>query len=234
MTDIYYPRLIKRVRAVLIDSVLLPVSIFSVLIVGDALGVTHSFAKAMLFVVPVLVLDPVLVAFTGGTVGHHLMKIRITRLDGTGNINILAASVRFIVKVLLGWLSFVFVLTTKKHQAVHDLVARSLVVHKDARGLPSYDVLSERERDTGRFVYPPAWRRTIVVIAYCILVYLSVSMVSLAATSADCIGRNRCSTTDAMIEIALSIIWLVATGWIVVRGWNGRLLGCRRKPVSPS
>jgi len=233
VTNIHYPRLIKRVRAVLIDSVLLPVAIVATLIIGDALGVTHMFAKAMLFVVPVLVLDPALVAFTGGTVGHHLMKIRITRLDGTGNINILAASVRFVVKVLLGWLSFVFVLTTKKHQAVHDLVARSLVVHKDASGLPAYDILPERERDTGSYVYPPAWRRTIAVIAYCILAYLAVSIASLAVTSADCLGRNRCSTTDAMAEITLSIIWLVTTGWVIVRGWNGRLLGCRRKPVSP-
>ena len=234
MTNIYYPRLIKRVRAVLIDSVLVPVSIFATLIVGDALGVTQSFAKVMLFAIPVFVLEPVLVAFTGGTIGHHMMKIRITRLGGEGNINILAASVRFVIKVLLGWLSFIFVLTTKKHQAVHDLIARSLVVHKDTIGLPAYDVLSERESDTERYIYPSAWRRITVVIAYCVLVYISISVLVLVVSSAECLGSNRCSTADAVAEIALSIIWLVTTGWIVVRGWNGRLFGCRRKPVCPS
>jgi uncharacterized RDD family membrane protein YckC len=231
MTNFFYPRLIRRVRAVLIDSVLLPVSIFSTLIVGDALGVTSTFAKAMLFGLPVFVLEPALVAFTGGTVGHHLMKIRITRLDGMGNINILAATVRFVVKLLLGWLSFIFVLTTTKHQAVHDLVARSLVVHKDVRGLPAYDVLPERKSDTENYVYPPAWRRIIVAIAYCVLVYIAVCVVILAVASTECTDGNRCSTVETLFEIALSIMWLVTTGWVAVRGWGGRLYGCRRKPV---
>lgn len=154
MANVLYPRLIKRVRAVLIDSVLVPVTVFGTLILGDALGVSHPFAKAMLIAAPIFVLEPAFVAITGGTVGHHLMKIRVTRLDGAGKINILAATVRFIVKMLLGWMSFIFVLTTIKHQAVHDLIARSLVVHRDASGLPSYEVLPERKSDTEGYVLP--------------------------------------------------------------------------------
>ena len=91
MSPIIYPRLIKRVRAVLIDSVLLPVAILVTLLLGNALGVSHPVGKAMLILAPIFILEPGLVAFTGGTVGHHLMKIRITRTDGKRNINIFAA-----------------------------------------------------------------------------------------------------------------------------------------------
>ena len=231
MTNIPYPRLIKRVRAVLIDSVFVPVAMFSTLIIGDALGVTQTFGKAMLLVIPVFIFEPALVAFTGGTVGHHLMKIRITRLDGKSNINIFAATVRFLVKLFLGWLSFIFVLTTKKHQAVHDLLAGSLVVHKNISGLPSYDVLAERKSDTENYVYPPAWRRIVVVITYCIFLLIVTSVLTGVLSSAECMGLDICSTSDKFLEIILSVIWLVGTGWVVVRGWSGRLYGCRRRPV---
>ena len=163
MTTITYPRLIKRVRAVLIDSVLLPLVVIGTLIIGDALGIPGPYGKAMLILIPILVLEPGLVAFTGGTVGHHMLGIRVAKKDGSGNINIFAATIRFVVKLVLGWLSFIFVLTTTKHQAVHDLLAGSIVVHKDPTGLPAYEVLSERTGDSGAYIYPPGWRRIVII-----------------------------------------------------------------------
>src|SRR5262245_37224487 len=91
----YYARLVKRVRAVLIDSVLIPVAAIASLVAGDALGVSDPTAKVLLLVVPVFVLEPLLVATTGGTVGHHLIGLRVTRLDGARRINIFAATLRF-------------------------------------------------------------------------------------------------------------------------------------------
>jgi hypothetical protein len=119
-----------------------------------------------LLLVPIFILEPGLVAVTGGTVGHHLQGIRITRIDGQGNINIFAATIRFVVKLALGWLSFMFVFTAAKHQAVHDLVARSVVIHKNTDGLPAHELLAQRTFDTLTYVYPPAWRRVIVILAY--------------------------------------------------------------------
>jgi len=233
MTALFYPRLIKRVRAVLIDSVLVPVSVFATLIAGDALGLTHFYAKAMMFVLPIFVLEPAMVAFTGGTVGHHLMKIRVTRMNGQGNINIVAATLRFLVKFLFGWLSFIFALTTSKHQALHDMVARSLVIHKDTSGLAAYDVLSERRYDVERYIYPPVWRRIIVVIAYCVLVLVVTSFAMAFVSSAECMNYDRCSMAEKIFETAFSLLWLGTSGWIVVFGWSGRLYGCRKRPVMP-
>lgn len=88
MNAIAYPRLIKRVRAVLIDSVLVPVSVFGTLILGDSLGISHPVGKVMLLLVPIFVLEPGLVALTGGTVGHHLQGLRVTTVDGRRNVNL--------------------------------------------------------------------------------------------------------------------------------------------------
>lgn len=230
MAPIFYPRLIRRVRAVLIDSVLVPIAAFGTLILGDALGVSHIYGKLALAAMPVFILEPGLVAMTGGTVGHHLLKIRVAKIDGQGNINIFAATLRFIVKLLLGWLSFIFVLTTQKHQAVHDLLARSVVIHTNPGALPAYEVLSERTPDSASYVYPAAWRRVVVIFGYWIIASIVFSIVSNVVTSNACVASNRCSTLEYLLLMALEIAWLVSLGWVTVRGWRGTLYGCMRRP----
>ncbi len=228
MNSIAYPRLIKRIRAVLIDSVLVPVSVLGTLILGNALGVSHPVGKVMLILAPIFVLEPGLVAFTGGTVGQHLQRIRVTTVDGTRNINIVAATLRFALKIILGWMSFISVFTTARHQAVHDLVVRSVVIHKDATGLPAFEVLSERTLDRATYVYPPVWRRLIVILGYAVAATILLSVATVVVSSSACLEGHRCTTLDKLFEIALSVCWLIGLGWITVRGWNGMLPGCRR------
>jgi hypothetical protein len=100
---VYYPRLVKRVRAVLIDSVLVPVVAITSLGVGYGLGVTDFLWRALLVGVPVFILEPGLVTITGGTVGHHLVGIRVQRKDGSGNLNIIAWLAATGAIVVFGW-----------------------------------------------------------------------------------------------------------------------------------
>jgi uncharacterized RDD family membrane protein YckC len=158
-----------------------------------------------------------------------LQRIRIATLDGTKNISILAATLRFIVKLLLGWLSFVLVLTTAKHQAVHDLLARSVVIHKDITGLPAFEVLHERHVESPEYVYPPAWRRGVVTFGYAIVATIGLGIASAVVLTPECLAGRACTTKDDIWVIAQNISWLIAVGWIVIRGWSGRLYGCRKR-----
>ncbi len=229
MDTLTYPRLIKRVRAVLIDSLLVPLSVFGTLLIGNAVGVSSGVGKAMLLLAPIFILEPGLVALTGGTVGHHLQRIRVATLDGKGNLNIFAATFRFVVKFLLGWLSFIVVLTTTKHQAVHDLLARSVVIHKDITGLPTFEVLHERHVEIPAYAYPPAWRRVLIILGYAIAATISLVIATAILFTEECLAGSACTTADKLWEIALSISWLLGLGWIAVRGWSGLLYGCRRR-----
>ncbi|WP_319002456.1 RDD family protein [Dechloromonas denitrificans] len=229
MPPIFYPRLIRRVRAILIDSVLLPITVFGSLILGDALGVSHTYGKVALILLPIFVLEPGLVAVTGGTIGHHSMKIRIATIDGQRNINIFAATLRFLAKLLLGWLSLIFVLTTKKHQAIHDLLARSVVVHKNPSTLPAYEILAERTSDSAEYLYPAAWRRVLVIFGYWVLATVGLSIFSNIVASSKCIEGHSCATWEYLLLLALNIAWLVSLGGATVRGWRGQLYGCRRR-----
>ncbi len=130
---------------------------------------------------------------------------------------------------MLGWLSFIFVLTTARHQAVHDLVARSLVIHKDTSGLPAFEVLGERAYKSKDYVLPSAWRRIAVIIAYAIFATVVLSVASFLVSTTACTEAQRCTTLDKLIEIVLSVLLLVGLGGICVLGWTGRLYGCRRR-----
>jgi uncharacterized RDD family membrane protein YckC len=233
MTAITYPRFIRRVRAILVDSILLPVAVIGSLIAGDAMGVSSAVGKALLLLMPILILEPGLVAFTGGTVGHHLLNIRVTKTGGMGNLNIFAATVRFLVKTVLGWLSLIFVLTTDKHQAVHDLIAGSVVIHKDQTGLPAYEILSERTGERAAYIYPAAWRRVIVITLYWIMLTLALGIAIVFVSSDACLQIQKCTATDYLLKMALSGTWLVSLGWTAVCGWNGLLFGCRRLAREP-
>lgn len=229
MNTVFYPRLIKRVRAVLIDSVVVPIIAVAVLVIGHTAGITDLWGMGILATVAVLIMEPGLVALTGGTVGHHMVGIRVARADGAGKLDFLTATLRAIVKFVLGWLSFIFVLTTTKHQAIHDLAVNSIVVHKSVYQLPSYEVLSERRVESSQFVYPAKWKRVLLTVLY----WLAISVASIAVmallSSEDCSRLNRCATSDLIAAQAIDLVWLLSTGALIVLGWNGRLPGARRR-----
>jgi len=229
MRTFAYPRLIKRVRALLFDSLLLPVAVFSVLMLGSELGVSGVPGKVALVLAPVLALGPGLVALTGGTVGHHLQHIRVTTLDGRRNIGFFAAVIRSFVKLGLGWLSLVFILTTARHQAAHDLAAGSMVIHETTAGLPAHEILAERRLDEVNYRYPQAWKRLLVVALYAAALTALYPLILEVTWTTACLEYNRCTTRDMLVELVLNILWLVTIGWCAVRGWNGMLYGCRRR-----
>jgi uncharacterized RDD family membrane protein YckC len=227
--SIAYPRLLRRTKAVMTDAVILPVAVIASLFLGDALGVTNTSVKVASFVLPIFILEPGMVALTGGTIGHHLFGLRVARLDGKRRINLFAAIIRFAVKLVLSWVSFIVVLTTKKHQAVHDLLARSVVVHVSPEGLPAREVLAERSSPDAKYSYPSAWRRVGVIGCYWIIATTLIGMVSNLVASKACIQGVSCTTLEYFSVMGFDLAWLLSVGWLTVQGWNGLLFGCMRR-----
>jgi uncharacterized RDD family membrane protein YckC len=65
----------------------------------------------------------------GSTLGNYLKGIRVRKdSDSTKRINILQAIMRYPVKVLLGWISFLTISSNPKRRAIHDLVSGSVMI----------------------------------------------------------------------------------------------------------
>jgi uncharacterized RDD family membrane protein YckC len=222
-----YPRLIRRLKAVAFDGIFIPISMFGALFLGEALGL-NSTLKGILFFVPLIVLEPLLVTLTGGTIGHHMMGLKVSRMDGKTHLNFVVATLRMVVRILLGAFSFIVVLTSKKHQAIHDLIFDSIVINKKPDELPAFDLLQERDEALAGYSQKSAIRRILVILLYCLLVFALLIMLISFFISDQCLNNTYCTQSEKFIEVMLNIFFFFSIGYCIVQGWRGVLFGCRK------
>jgi len=231
VSDIFYPRLLRRVQAVLIDSLVMPLAIMLSVISMSSLHIDQAWVKSLFFVVPILILEPGMVAFTGGTVGHHLLGIKVRCKKVDQPINFFVAIFRFSLKFLFGWLSLVMVLTTKKHQAIHDFLIGALVVHKSSQGLPLHESLVERVIEEYGYQYPAKYLRLLSILFYSILATVLFFLLLVALQNFACTDTQFCRLFIMISASLINFGWLFSLGLIAVFGWKARLYGCRRQRI---
>lgn len=223
-----YPRLLRRIQALMIDGLIVSILAIGALVLAPRVGLQgiHAAISATLVV---FMLEPFLVSVTGGTLGHHLLGIRVTSKRSGKNINIFAAVVRFLAKIVLGWLSLVSIFVTKQHQAIHDSLVGSIVVLKHPEQMPAHEVLGERQVQQQEYIYPSKLRRIVMIVIYNILSYLIIGIVSVFFVSEPCLLSGKCSDFDNALFAGMSALWTVAFGISIVLCWKGYLFGCRRR-----
>jgi uncharacterized RDD family membrane protein YckC len=212
----------------MLDVILISIAMAAVLLIAAASandGVSR--AAGFLFVAALLLYEPVLVSFTGGTLGHYFSNLRVVD-DRGGNVSFLKAVARMVIKGFLGWYSFVIMMATRRNQAIHDLATRSTVQIRDpAKALPGQYV-TERIEPADRNM-PSAWRRIVVVLAYLLLAYVLSFVVIVVLTSLSCIQNEAfCSAADKIINVVVSLVLLFLTALVVGFGWRGKLFGARK------
>jgi len=129
--ELTYPGVSDRVKAAVTDSFI---------IVGFMFIAAYSFSqfesvpdnlRIMTFIFIFGLYDPIFTSFLGATLGHMAMNLRVrSKNDNEKKINFPIAIIRFIVKFFLGIVSLLTVGNNKKHLAIHDLVAGSIVIYK--------------------------------------------------------------------------------------------------------
>jgi uncharacterized RDD family membrane protein YckC len=129
-----YAKIRLRMRAYFIDALLALMCFVVVSVLGARLHDIAPTAGPVLFVawvLGILLYEPVMVALTGGTVGHHLKNIHVVS-DKTGRRPGLAAALlRHLIKQTFGWISLLFMLSSERLQALHDSAVGVTVRIKD-------------------------------------------------------------------------------------------------------
>jgi uncharacterized RDD family membrane protein YckC len=129
--EIIYPGVFDRIKAAVTDSFVIVAFIALLSNVFSNLDNVPNSYRIVGFIFIFILYDPLFTSLFGGTIGHMIMKIRVKRTSNTEkNILFHSAIIRYIVKVLLGWISLLTVGTNKKHLAIHDMIAGSIVLHK--------------------------------------------------------------------------------------------------------
>jgi uncharacterized RDD family membrane protein YckC len=130
---IQYPELKIRVQSTFIDGVLIILLMFVAAWILDKAGIAEEndgWIKALVFIGIWGVYEPVSMVL-GCTIGNYLMKVRVRKHSHPEQkINLLQAYVRFLVKMPLGWLSFLTIHSNKERRAMHDLAAGTIVIEK--------------------------------------------------------------------------------------------------------
>ena len=131
MTENDYPGVLARVKAVIIDGMILLMFMVIASSVFSGLNNVPDYARIIVFILIFLLYDPILTSTIGGTIGHRIIGIRVRKAsDEKTNINIILAVIRFVLKSFPGWISLLTVMGNEKRRAIHDFVAQSVVKYK--------------------------------------------------------------------------------------------------------
>jgi len=129
MNEIQYGTLINRLKAILIDVlVLVGLCMIATAIFSRIVYVSDTI-RMVVFIFIFLLYDPLLTSIFGATIGHLIIGLKIRRAkDITRKLIFPMALIRFIIKGTLGFISLMTISTTKKNRAIHDIVAGSVVL----------------------------------------------------------------------------------------------------------
>ncbi len=123
-----YPLLADRVQSSFIDAILVIVLMFVFASVLDRFENVPDWVRIVLFIFLFVIYEPVCTSL-GCTLGNYSKKIRVRNAADTGKrITIFQALIRYIIKVLLGWLSFLTIHSNPGKRAIHDFAAGSVMI----------------------------------------------------------------------------------------------------------
>ncbi len=126
-----YPPLVKRFQSLFVDQVfiIICIAVLSMLL-GNPEDESLNWIRALSLFGLFFVYEPLCMVF-GCTVGNFVSGIRVRRFsDPTRKINLFQSYLRFIVKLLLGIISFFTVTSDEHKRALHDKASGSVMIYK--------------------------------------------------------------------------------------------------------
>ena len=222
----------RRVRAAVADGTVFLVIAFLALYTADSVD-SLALGRGALVLATVLITlyEPILVSRTGRTLGHRLARLRVARESSDAPPGFIRAWFRAVLKAALGLPSLFLMAVTRRHQAIHDRVTKTVVLIHDRAGAMVADYHVERlpaelHSDVSRL------RRLIVMAIYCVAVVAAAILGLIPFVSSDCALHDQCSQADDRAFSISGIVMMLGCGITMVQGWRGRLPGARPRRQS--
>ena len=122
-----YPQLTDRIQSTFIDTIVIVILMFAFASILDRFEHVPDWVRIAMLIA-IILYEPLCMTF-GCTLGNYFKKIRVRRIaDTTKHINIFRAIIRYPIKVMLGWISFLTINGNAKKRAIHDLASGSVMI----------------------------------------------------------------------------------------------------------
>jgi uncharacterized RDD family membrane protein YckC len=123
-----YPELLDRIQSTFIDAILLIVLMVIFASMLDRLQIESGVLRGILFVLLFIAYEPLCMTM-GCTLGNYMKGIRVRKYSNSSQkINFFQAIIRYPVKALLGWISFITIHSNPEKRAIHDIVSGSVMI----------------------------------------------------------------------------------------------------------
>jgi uncharacterized RDD family membrane protein YckC len=123
-----YPLLGDRIQSTFIDTVLIIILLFVFTGILEKFDNVPDWVRIALFIGLFIAYEPLCMTF-GCTLGNYIKGIRVRQYtDTTKRINIIQAILRYPIKLILGWISFLTIGSNPKKRAIHDLASGSVMI----------------------------------------------------------------------------------------------------------
>lgn len=125
-----YPSVSERVKAVFYDSMVMVGLMIVAALVFSYFEDAPENARMYTALFIIAIYDPLMTSLFGGTFGHMMNGIRVKRQKNEQkNIIFPLAFIRYVIKLYLGWISLLTVVSNKKNKAIHDMAVGSIVIY---------------------------------------------------------------------------------------------------------
>lgn len=122
------PSIKTRYVSIFIDIITIILLSFGLSKLFDIMGNVSDFIRGATFIIVIILYEPILIS-CGATLGQIIMNIRVKSFKNPNNkLNFILVCIRFLFKLLLGWVSFITITFNPNRRAIHDFVSGSIMI----------------------------------------------------------------------------------------------------------
>jgi uncharacterized RDD family membrane protein YckC len=123
-----YPLLSLRIQSTFIDLLVIIILMFLFSSILDQFKQVPDWVPAAMFVGIWVVYEPLCTSL-GFTIGNLMRGLRVRQHGNPGQrINFFQALLRYVIKLGLGWISFLTINSNPEKRAIHDFAAGSVMI----------------------------------------------------------------------------------------------------------
>ncbi len=206
------------------DSTILGLLFIVLALLSSLLPFDSKIMQGIFILLPTLSIEPLFVYFRGSSIGHQFSGIKVVNVDEQKSLSIFQCYLRTLVKMLLGLISLIMFVFSKKYQAIHDYTSRTMVVFIDELNTPQTHKLFE-QRNVFVDHKPSIARRLTITVVWIVICWQTASVIYSMTLSKNCYLYGQCTSVEENASLILGMAILAALLLIPVLGFMCKLPG---------